>query len=755
MNSRPTVGLFISELENAYAQNLCTGVLNAAADHDVNTIVFPGKSPKAPYEHQYQFNAIYELPDRNCIDALIIASGTMINFISSEEFEQFYKKYEGIPRVSISIPIDGIPSVLIDNSVGFFQAFDHLIHHHGCKNIAFIRGPESNVEAQQRYQVYLDSLERNNIPFTEELVFQGDFTHYSASCAIEDLLASKTPFDALAAANDEMALSALKALKSKGVDVPSKVALIGFDNVQNSKFSSPSLTTVLQPIYEQGKQAFHMALDQIRGKTPENITLDTELVIRESCGCFSQSVQSINLSGRRLEEKSTDCITEIENGLLQKITLDKEKLLQCVKQIFELDGTSDNLNNACGGILKQFSEILCNKDVVENDILLLQNMVTEIRNKFLFTNPDHARKLEDLFHQLRVVIMEAALKYHSQRWEVHHNDIRGLRVILNQLVSVYKTDAALKKIVPQMKSMGISSCAVYLYDTAVIHEICDEWKFSEKVKLVMSYGKVPATSDLPYMKATEILHKEQFPSQDRFSFVVSPLFYMNEQLGFIVCEVDLMDSYLFESLSVEISSAVKLIQLIQIRQDIEMKLRGALVQLEDYNRKLNDISKTDELTGLLNRRGFLNHARHNLLVARKLKKDGILFFADLDGLKKINDTYGHEEGDHAIQQTAAILSKAFRGQDVIARLGGDEFTVFTINTTMDTMDSFRNRLTMYVNQYNENSGKEYRLSISTGAVPFSARGDESIEVLMHRADVLLYEQKRKKKLAKGENPDAM
>lgn len=297
-----------------------------------------------------------------------------------------------------------------------------------------------------------------------------------------------------------------------------------------------------------------------------------------------------------------------------------------------------------------------------------------------------------------------------------------------------------------MSDMGISSCAVYLYNNAIVHEISDSWKFPDKAKLVMSYGNAP----VPKNKSTqinprEILNKDLFTQKQRFTLVVSPLFYMNEQLGFIICENALMDSYLFESLAVEISSAIKLIQLIQIRKDIEQKLRGALVQLEDYNRKLNDISQTDELTGLLNRRGFMNHSRHNLMVARKLKKDGILFYADLDGLKQINDTYGHEEGDFALKQTGTILNKTFRGQDVIARLGGDEFTVFTISTYMGMMENFRKRINMYIDEFNKSSGKQYALSISTGAVPFSAEGKETIEALMHEADVMLYEQKKKKK----------
>ncbi|MFW5774975.1 MAG: LacI family DNA-binding transcriptional regulator, partial [Chitinivibrionales bacterium] len=319
MNRRPTVGLFISELENAYAHNLYKGVLDAAEQNDVNMIVFPGKSPKSPYQHQYQFNAIYELPTRRSIDALIIASGTMINFIPLEEFEAFYRKYTDVPLVSISIPIVGIPGVLIDNSVGYHMAFDHLIHHHDCKRIAFITGPDNNTEARQRYRVYLDALEKNGIPLDPELVLDGDFTRFSAVRAINDLLVRGTAFDAIAAANDEMALSALKTLKSRGINIPHDAALIGFDNVENARFCSPSLTTVLQPIYEQGRQALSMALNRIGGADVSDIVLDTQLLIRESCGCMSQSVKSINLSRSEVQGKLCDIVKDITDGVFSKI----------------------------------------------------------------------------------------------------------------------------------------------------------------------------------------------------------------------------------------------------------------------------------------------------------------------------------------------------------------------------------------------------------------------------------------------------
>lgn len=756
VGNRPTVGLFISELENAYTYNLCRGVIDAARKKDVNLIIFPGKSPKAPYEFQYQFNAIYELPDPRSIDALILATGTMINFLSHEEFETFYKRYHKIPLVSISIPLDGVSSVLINNRVGLKEAILHLTNDHKFRKIAFIGGPRNNNEAEERYQVYKDVLEECKIPFDPRMVYFGDFTHYSSVHAINQFIDErKISFEAIVAANDEMALSAMRVLKERGYRVPNDVAVVGFDNVESARFSIPSLTTVSQPIYEQAKKALHAALDLINGKPTANYMLATELVVRESCGCVSQTVNSIYAHEKRKSNKE-----ENKNGTLPldyAFCVQKPIVRNAVEKM--LSELEKSLKSKGKGIenyhrfIQRFSEILNFESIDEKDILVFQNLLTDLRYNLVKSTPGKGRilRMEDFFHQARIILMEASLKINSCRWTLHHNDIRGLRIILNLLISdVYNRESTLHAIVPHMKAMGIKSCYIYLFENAVTHGITDPWKFPNKIRLAMSYSEhsnTLETADTKLVNTKSILNRKLF-SGKQSTLVVSPLFYMNEQLGFIISEMSLLDVYLFESLAVEISCALKLTYLVKTRQEVEEKLRNALLELEEYNKKLNDISQTDELTGLLNRRGFLNRSRHDLDIARKIGKNGLLFFADLDGLKKINDSFGHKEGDEAIKAVAKILKKTFRDSDILARIGGDEFTVFAINTSMNMVASFQKRISLYLEEYNNTSGKPYKLSFSIGAVSFSARGSENIESLLNQADILLYNQKHQKKRAK-------
>ena len=108
-------------------------------------------------------------------------------------------------------------------------------------------------------------------------------------------------------------------------------------------------------------------------------------------------------------------------------------------------------------------------------------------------------------------------------------------------------------------------------------------------------------------------------------------------------------------------------------------LRDHARQRKTFEEELLALSLTDPLTGLHNRRGFLTFAEHQLTLSLRTKQRLILFFADQDGLKRINDTLGHEEGDQAIMETASLLKKTFRASDIVARIGGDEYVVLAVD----------------------------------------------------------------------------
>ena len=162
---------------------------------------------------------------------------------------------------------------------------------------------------------------------------------------------------------------------------------------------------------------------------------------------------------------------------------------------------------------------------------------------------------------------------------------------------------------------------------------------------------------------------------------------------------------------------------------------------------LESLSLEDPLTGLYNRRGFITIAKEYLQLASRKQEDMFLMFIDLDGLKKINDTYGHNMGDEILISLAEILSSTFRKSDIKARIGGDEFAVFPIDTHMDGVKAALFRLHKKIEEFNVESGQPSLLSISTGIARFNHKRPCSIEKLMMEADRRMYKEKRHKKLA--------
>ncbi|MDF2441666.1 MAG: hypothetical protein JWN98_2650 [Abditibacteriota bacterium] len=161
--------------------------------------------------------------------------------------------------------------------------------------------------------------------------------------------------------------------------------------------------------------------------------------------------------------------------------------------------------------------------------------------------------------------------------------------------------------------------------------------------------------------------------------------------------------------------------------------------------QLRKLSLVDEMTGLYNRRGFLTLADQQLKTSQRSGGKVWMFFADLDGMKLINDNFGHSEGDWAIIKTAEILRGTFRESDIIARFGGDEFTVLATLNDNDADDKILERLQNNTRALNEKYRRPFSLRISVGSAHFNPKTIRSIEHLMSEADKALYEQKRHKR----------
>jgi len=213
----------------------------------------------------------------------------------------------------------------------------------------------------------------------------------------------------------------------------------------------------------------------------------------------------------------------------------------------------------------------------------------------------------------------------------------------------------------------------------------------------------------------------------------SALLVQDKELAGIVQEVDnLLKTIKTDNPETQaVSNALQRADLCAVKQSL-------------LDRELQSLALTDDLTCLYNRRAFLALATQQLRLMRRKGESLLLFFADVDNFKAINDSFGHREGDHALVRAADALEKTFRDSDILARLGGDEFAVLALEASGEDQDAILSRLRENLRKSNAEEPR-YELSLSVGAARLDPEHDSSLGELMERADLAMYREKSMKR----------
>jgi two-component system, cell cycle response regulator len=170
----------------------------------------------------------------------------------------------------------------------------------------------------------------------------------------------------------------------------------------------------------------------------------------------------------------------------------------------------------------------------------------------------------------------------------------------------------------------------------------------------------------------------------------------------------------------------------------------------ERHRLQQNLSLIDELTGLYNRRGFMMLAQQHLKTLSRNNDESLLFFADMDGLKRINDVHGHHAGSSALTRIAEALKSTFRDSDIVARLGGDEFVAIATHAGDENIETITARLHEKLQQMNASRTSAYELSLSVGAVRMTMAHNGSLEDFLAAADAAMYTNKQQKRAARIE-----
>ena len=235
------------------------------------------------------------------------------------------------------------------------------------------------------------------------------------------------------------------------------------------------------------------------------------------------------------------------------------------------------------------------------------------------------------------------------------------------------------------------------------------------------------------------------PQNRRYTMVLTPIFTSDEHHGVFLCELDISNFHHIYSISLQLGTTLKFLKMNETQQQTNQQLEYTLSVLHEKNRQLSKISTIDELTGLKNRRGFLTETQAVISSSINEEQRAILLFADMDNLKIVNDTFGHEDGDFALRTIATALKSSLRNGDIIGRIGGDEFVAFALLNSQQSADLIANRIHKRLADINANSDKPYYIEASIGIVDFICHTDLDIQTLIKQADDALYENKSHKR----------
>lgn len=759
MSGKLTVGVFIHHLDNDYSKAFLKGTAAAANDLDVNLAIFPGRALDCQLAdrrytvYEYQNNVVYSFASSKTMDALIVSAGTIATCVSHDEFKEFLDGYEGLPLLTTETKFEGYPCIRLSGS-GIKELVSHLVHEHGRKHIAFVSGPEGNTDADERLNHYKEALAENGLEFDPDLVTYGNFSEYCVDIVSDLIDRNEGKIDAICFANDMMCRGGYKAIESKGLRVGKDIAVTGYDDSEVAATLRPMLTTVRADASKLGYRAVEEAVHMAKGEKVEDICIDSTPVFRFSCGCSFQAEQKVTLD--RLDEASVrKAVDNILSEHIQRYEVSMRKH-DCIKRLHEF--AHKLISYAAGAdisVEELFSKSYFSR-IMDSDIWKLVSPEAFLRiMKGIRSASLSACEGDMMGRKLNVLkILEGSMEVASECIVNMHyttmNDITFTHFLIGNItkdMTIYDSDdeKCYFSIVNDLYRAHVDSSFVYTFEEPIIHDPKSEWKLPETI-LLRAYNdgdKLAAvTGEACKLPSSRIITNQYTPNDRNRIMVVSPLFMNEEQYGVIVCEMENEYFTYIYSITPQICSAIKLTNLVA-------KLESSLDAAQSRNNVLNRMSMIDELTGVYNRRGFYVSANRILKAAENEGRQAAIIFGDLDNLKKVNDTFGHDDGDYAIVSCAEFLKKSLRTTDVVGRIGGDEFAAFAICDDADIIAKLPSRIKGIASKHNEVSDKPYNVTVSIGIYPIICSPELNIQEFMDKADNALYEDKKKK------NPDIM
>lgn len=757
---RINIGLVIDDIDNYFTHQAAIGAEQAAKDLDANLYVFPGHyigktdSRFADKKYEYQYNSIFSLPTERNVDIIYVLQGLICSRADMDIQTRFLNSMPDVPVICLFSDFDGYDSVTFNNRSGLSSLLRHLIEKHNARDIGFVSGPVTNRDAYERLEIYKDVLKEYGIPYDDSKVVYGDFSMASEK-ETDELLDRNDHLDAIVFANDSMAVGGYNSLKKRNM-VPGKdIMIAGFDDDIFAISLEPPLTTVEASSASLAYKAVLNAENYINGTALKDMTVDTHLVQRDSCGCddFDESVmiERLKLGGAVIDKD--EFISEVKDYLFNDY-IDAASILKPLEDFLDsyLELIKAGDKKAVIGIMdEQFSVLLRTELFVLSTREKCFNVLETLQEKIMEYElcEDDRYMINEFFSKcFRRLAFSGILPANSALRRTE----RMQGVINRQTGDVFlvenENDIHYEHLLGSLKGVGFYSSMLYLFQGNIKNYGEYNWMPPASILLkaiLDDKGLRSLPDELQLLRIESVFDNEFMSGDKRRTMIVSPLFVGADLYGLLVNELDIKNSYSVSSAATQLSVTLRSLFMIEEQNKIKKSLQISLERFIRDNTKLEEVAQKDELTGLYNRRGFISNAERVLEEPSNQGKIAIICYADLDNLKVVNDEFGHSEGDYALQTISQVLQESFRDMDIIGRIGGDEFISLAVTGSDCDVDSMKARIEKITKRYNKFAAKPYAIEMSTGIYKFKISGKVDIYEMINNADRLLYQEKIRKK----------
>lgn len=574
-----TLCLLADWFDEHYQETLRQTAEDAVHQRGANLLSVAGGIPGSQTRDSDKRHAMFDLVQRTNVDGAILLAGTMVNELGPSGLESLLTKLRGIPLCSIGVELKDVPSIVVDNQSGIDRALTHLVEHHGCKRIAFIRGPAKNKEAESRFAAYQEGLARLELKKDAALVFQGDFLSASGEAAVAHWLKTRTVPDAIIAANDEMALGALSALTSAGLNVPTDVKLVGFDDLEHTRLSTPPITTVRQPIKDLAIAAVRTIMDQLIGRdVPQLQILQTQLILRESCGCslrLSASGQSqfpepsarghaafdVEFAARHQALRAE--MARVARGEFHSLGQWEEDLIRSFQ---------DTVSGTQGRFTEELSRRIAQIANAGGEVSRWHDIVTAFRRVAVpssSSDPLLRQRCEDLLHEARLIAAQAVERAEARKRLTASRYTRALQQAGSAIASSLTPEALDDALHAYLPKLGITAWYVTSYRPHVkvgtplpeegeLISAAVETSTSVAPKLPQEPQRTPATrtAATPTFPLKQLAPMSVWPPKGLYRLTSVPLFLHDQQLGFAMFNSHGVEGSVVEALRAAVSIAL-------------------------------------------------------------------------------------------------------------------------------------------------------------------------------------------------------